>query len=103
MPAWTFHKPNRELRFSVKFFKQDNRAVAKIDWLKGIKRGDSVNPGTELAELTWDDGSIKMLTAPPGCEGVIGRVNRNIDFLELDKHPSEWALWLSAPSTGNRR
>lgn len=99
MPAWTFHKPNRELRFVVKFFKKNSKTVVKVSWLEGIKRGAQISPGIDLAMLSWDDGSKKVLKAAPGCKGIIAALNRRIVYEKLDKHPSEWALWLSDSST----
>ena len=92
MPVWLFHKPNQELRFHVKFFSEKDEAVTRVSWLQGIKRGENVSPGMELAKLTWSNGQTRILKAPRGCNGEIATMNRRISTVNLDKHPSQWAL-----------
>ncbi len=92
MPAWVFHKPNQELRFVVKFFAGKEEPVARISWLKDIKRGETVSPGMELAKVFWGDGTKNILKAPKECNGKIAAVNRRIRSGNLDKYPSQWAL-----------
>lgn len=95
MDAWIFEAGNREVRFLVQFFAGNEAAATKISWRTGVKQGAAVQPGDELATLTWSSGSTEVLTAPDGCTGTIGKVNRTIRYEGLDKYPSEWALWLT--------
>lgn len=94
MPAWTYESRNREVRFVVKYFADAPHAVGKITWSQGIKKGARVRTGDVLAKLTWSDGSRVELKAPRGCNGTLAKVNRSIDYEELEYHPAEWALWL---------
>ena len=95
MPAWTYDNRNREVRFVVDFFADAPQAVGKIAWKAGVRQGTRVRVGDPLATLTWDDGTQAELKAPGGCDGVIAKLNRSIDYEKLEYHPAEWALWLA--------
>ncbi len=95
MPAWFFEPKNREVRFIVRYFAQREQHVVKISWREQVRGDAQVNPGDELADLTWSDGNEEVLTAPARCRGSVDVTNRRIAYEELDKDPSQWALRLA--------
>ncbi len=95
MPAWVVETKNREVRFIVRYFAQRSQHVVKISWRESVRGGAQVNPGDELADLTWSDGNEEVLKAPARCQGVIDVTNRRIAYEELDKYPTQWALRLT--------
>lgn len=97
MPAWFVELKNREVRFIVRYFAQRGQHVVKLSWRESVRGGTQVNPGDELADLTWSDGHEQVLTAPVRCQGVIDVTNRRITYEGLDKYPTQWALRLTHP------
>ncbi len=94
MPALGWDSRNREVRFVASWFDNKGVAVTRIVWNRGIARNAAVAGGDVIGRIEWDDGDDDTLKAPPGCTGVIRRLNRNIDYEGITSRPSEWALFL---------
>ena len=92
----TYDQDTRELRTIPDSFEARSLEVLSIVWRSGIDAGASISPGTELADIQWDDNSREPITAPDNCSGQIDSVNRNITFENLPFEPSQWLLIVSS-------
>ncbi len=88
----TYDRNSRELRTVPASFEARGKEVLSIVWRPGIDVGARINPGTELADIQWDDNSREPITAPEHCAGRIDSVNRDIAFENLPFEPSQWLL-----------
>ena len=70
--------------------------VLSIIWKDGIDKGATIGPGTELADIQWEDNTLESIAAPHNCSGNIDSVNRNIVFENLEHKPAIWLLVLSS-------
>src|SRR3990172_9267672 len=93
-PMVTYDPITREVRTVPDFFAARNTSMELLSWSKGIKKGVKIKENTELANIFWDDGTSEVLTAPPGCAGVIESTNRRILYENLHIPPSQWLLRL---------
>lgn len=91
----TYDPTNRELRTVPEAFAARDLGVLSVVWRSDVDPGAQVEPGTELADIQWQDNSRGVLTAPDGCAGQISTVNRNIAFENLPFPPSQVLLRLS--------
>lgn len=91
MKVW--EKKNRELRSVCSWFAGKD-SVNKINWRRGIARGETISPGTVLAVIIFNDGTVAELTAPSGCTGRIAATNRRVDKEALGEPPSQWLVRL---------
>ena len=91
-PMVTYDPINRELRTVPDFFAARNTSMELLSWCEGIKKGAKIKENVPLADIFWDDGTSEVLTAPPGCAGVIESTNRRILYENLHKSPSQWLL-----------
>jgi len=85
-----------ELRSNPRSFDGRGMEVLSIVWRAGIDAGATVGPGTELADVQWDDNSREPIIAPDNCSGRIDSVNRDIMFENLPFEPSQWLLIVSS-------
>ena len=90
----TYDRDTRELRSVPNSFEARGREVLSVVWRPGIDAGARIAPGTELADIQWDDNSREPITAPNRCSGKIDSVNRDITFENLPFEPSQWLLIL---------
>jgi len=99
MPALTYDDDNQEVRFNPKYLadqeQERSASVVKFNWKTGIKRGAEIKEGDQLATLQWSVGPSENVMVPEGCNGVIQKVNRNIDYVALTDRPAQYALILA--------
>jgi hypothetical protein len=94
MTWYFFEAQNRELRTHPAGFGATR--ISDITWTKDWV-GQPVQAGDALAVVTFDGGAEPkvFLTAPPGCEGVVGRTF-DIDPTAQAMMPSQLLLYLRA-------
>ena len=90
----TYSQKTRQLSAVPDGFAAQNMSVLSIVWKSGIDAGADISPGTELADIQWEDNSRSSIAAPDGCSGQIASVNRHIMFENLAFEPSQWLLIL---------
>ena len=95
-PPVVYDAANQELRTVRFFFKEQSEIALSIKWENGMKAGTAVQPSQKLAEIRWESQAPMAIIAPPGCNGVVEKTNRRIDFEKLDIN-SERLLSLSLP------
>lgn len=90
----TYDSDTRQLSAIPAAFAARDLNVLSIVWKPGIDAGSAVTPGTELADIQWEDNSRETFAAPENCTGEIASVNRNIMFENLAFEPACWLLLL---------
>jgi len=73
----TYDRSNRELR-TRRFYFEGRPGVNEILWFDDIDIGVSIEPGTELAEISYSDGTTESIVAPPLCEGTIEQLRNPV-------------------------
>ena len=90
----SFDPNTRQLSVIPDAFKKRPLGVLSIIWKDGIDAGATVAPGSELADIQWEDNTLELIVAPEDCAGDIDSVNRNIVFEDLEFSPAIWLLVL---------
>lgn len=80
-----FDETNRELRTVRFFFREKDDTVLTIKWEDGVIAGTTVQPNQKLAEIQWEMQDPQDIIAPSGCNGIIEKTNRRIDYEKLAK------------------
>jgi|GEM_PF-6368134 len=93
MTWFFFEKQNRELRTIPSGF--GSMRINNIAWAQDWT-GVTIQPGTQLAVVSFADGAQPQvyLTAPPGCQGLVGGV-RDIEYPMQADAPSQLLLYLN--------
>ena len=77
----TYDETNKILMSVPHAFDERQASVVSWMWRPNIDPAKTVAPGTEIADIQWDDNAIEPVTAPAKCSGIIAAVNRDI-FVE---------------------
>ena len=84
--------PATKTMFFVPAFFKANPAEAFVSWRTGSRSGAQIRPGTDIADIFWedDDGTVEPITSP--ARGTIRITNRQIRHTTLHRVPPQVAL-----------
>ena len=75
-------------------FARREESVLSWVWREGVKVGEEIEAGSEVADIQWDNNEREAITAPANCSGKIKAVNRDILFENLPDAPPQNLLAL---------
>ena len=83
----TYEETNKILWSVPAAFKQRPEAVVSWVWRRGIDPGATINAGTVLADIQWDDNNREAVNAPKKCAGKVKVRNSKIKYENLHLAP----------------
>ncbi len=63
-------------------------------WRRSIRVSGTIDAGSELADIQWDNNQREVVIAPANCSGKIKAVNRDILYENLPDAPPQDLLAL---------
>lgn len=84
-----YEETNKVLMTVPEAFARRKEALLSWVWRQGIKVGKSIDAGSAVADIQWDNNIREVITLPDNCSGKIKALNREIDYENLPYAPPQ--------------